>query len=220
MRLLILLAFSSPAFAQRMVPVPFVSCKADTMIGPADAPKPPDKPPLAPAEAAPKLAYYESSVIFGVLAPRGWQCLATMGSAGSTLSVNGPAGATVQLSFRNGETSGRFDVAAVVARVFPAYADFAKSVAGEDLSRKLVYAPYPSDKLTYRSKSLVEFRTPANTEGLGTDAGLSKGALPIDGVAIVLGPPPGLVLLAVRLSPDLAKLAPVIISQVERDAPR
>ena len=219
MRLLMLLALSSSAFAQRLAPVPFVSCKADTMTGPADAPKSPDKPPLAPADTAPQLAYYEWSVTFGVLAPRGWQCLATMGSAGSTLSVNGPAGATVQLSFRNGETSGRFDVAAVVARIFPAYADIAKSIAGEDFARKLVYAPYPSDKLTYKSTAVVEFRTPANTEGLGTDAGLSQRALPIDAVAIVLGPPPGLVLLAVRLPPDLAKLAPVIISQVEHDAP-
>jgi hypothetical protein len=218
MRLLILLALSSQALAQRTAPVPFVGCKADTMTGPTDAPKPPAKPPTAPVEAAPKLAYYESAVGLGVLAPRGWNCYATLGSSGSTLSVNGPAGTTVQLVFRDGETSGRFDVAAVVARVFPDHSDFAKQIADEQFSPKLVYSPYPSDKLTYKSKSVVEFRTPANTEGLGTDAGLTKNELPIDGIAIFRSPPPGLFLLAVRLPADLARLAPVIIAQVERDA--
>jgi hypothetical protein len=44
--------------------------------------------------------------------------------------------------------------------------------------------------------------------------------MPIDGVAILRSPPPGLSLLAVRLPADLAKLAPAIIAQVERDASR
>ena len=218
MRLLFFLAVSFLALAQQVAPVPFVGCKADTMVGAVDAPDPPEKPRVAPASAAPKLAYYQSGVGSGVLAPRGWKCHATMGSSGSTLSINGPAGATVRLIFRDGETSGRFDVAAAVARVFPAYSEFAKSVAEEGIGPAIVFAPYPTDQLIYKSKSVVEFRTPANREGLGTDAGLGKDALPIDGVAIFRSPPPGLFLLALRLPPDLAKVGPAIIAQVEREA--
>ena len=217
MRCAILLALSTLAPAQRMAPVPFVGCKADTMVGPADAPSEPENPPLAAADVAPKLAYYQSAVMSGVLAPRGWQCSATMGSSGSTLLIEGPSGAAVRLIFRDGETSGRYDVASVIARVFPAFADFAKSAGEDGIGPKLVFAPYPADNLTYKNKSVVEFRTPANREGLGTDTGLTRNGLSIEGVAIFLSPPPGLFLLAVRLPPDLARLAPAIVEQVERD---
>jgi hypothetical protein len=72
----------------------------------------------------------------GVLAPRGWHCFSTYGSNGSNLFVSpvpidgkalfsadwkGFMGDVVQLSVMDGGTSGRFEVAKVVARVFPAY---------------------------------------------------------------------------------------------------
>jgi hypothetical protein len=63
---------------------------------------------------------------------------------------------------------------------------------------------------------MVEYETPARTDGLGTDRLIMKGGSPIDGVAILVGKTPGLVLLSVRLSGNLAKLTPEIVRQVER----
>jgi hypothetical protein len=45
-----------------------------------------------------------------------------------------------------------------------------------------------------------------------------KNDIPIAGVAILLPDQPDLVLLSVRLPPGLARLTPVIIRDVERDA--
>jgi hypothetical protein len=61
---------------------------------------------------------------------------------------------------------------------------------------------------------------PSQTKGLGTDRWLSKGPDEIQGVAILSGDVPDLMLLSVRLAPSLSELAPVIVRQVERDAPR
>ena len=78
--------------------------------------------------------------------------------------------------------------------------------------------PYPSDKLAYKSDRIVEYRTPADFEGLGTQSYLVKSANPITGVAILTGKDPDLLHLAVRLRAELTHLAPVIIAQVEREA--
>ena len=80
--------------------------------------------------------------------------------------------------------------------------------------------PYPADKLVYRSPRLVEFRTRAHADGLGTDSWFKQGDDPINGVAILVGANPDLLLLSVRLPPDLASLAPPIIHQLEIDANR
>ncbi|HKV63750.1 MAG TPA: hypothetical protein VJO16_17715 [Candidatus Acidoferrum sp.] len=67
---------------------------------------------------------------------------------------------------------------------------------------------------------MVEYETPANTEGLGTNSRLKKNAYPISGTAILIGDTPDLMFLAVRLSPDLTALASAIIQQLERDVER
>src|SRR5689334_11732862 len=135
-RLLIAITLLVPAAAQKPAPaqrknlsVPFVGCKSDGQVGPIDAPK--KKPmslPLSPKDAH-DLAYYQAADGIGVLAPRGWHCFGTYGSAGMTLYV-GPAtidaehflskggtlfaGPVIQLAVRSGETSGRFAVAQVI----------------------------------------------------------------------------------------------------------
>ena len=78
--------------------------------------------------------------------------------------------------------------------------------------------PYPGDRLTYKSNEIVEYETPAQTEGLGTHSGmLKKNASPISGVAMLLaGEPPDSLLLSVRLPPGMTDLASIIIRQVER----
>lgn len=80
------------------------------------------------------------------------------------------------------------------------------------------FGPYPKDKLIYQSKEMVEYQTPANTDGLGTNSRLKKDADPISGVAILMGQTPDLLLLSARLSRNLADLTPVIVQQVERGA--
>ena len=80
------------------------------------------------------------------------------------------------------------------------------------------FGPYPSDKLTYRGKSVVEFETPANAEGLGTDSRLQMNASLVNGVAILAGKDTDLIQLSARLSGHDRDLVPVIVKQVEREA--
>ena len=87
------------------------------------------------ASAAQKLAYYQASSAPGVLAPQGWHCIGIYGSSGADLLCYASAlrrrsdmfakmaGLPDQryksddITGENG--SGRFDVAQVLARVFP-----------------------------------------------------------------------------------------------------
>jgi hypothetical protein len=79
------------------------------------------------------------------------------------------------------------------------------------------YGPYPSDKLTYRGETVVEYETPPESEGLGTRSWLKKSERSIQGVAILSGKTPDLHHLAVRLPADLAGFAPVIVRQFESE---
>jgi hypothetical protein len=81
-----------------------------------------------------------------------------------------------------------------------------------------VSGPYPKDRLAYKSKSVVEYTTPAQTDGLGTQSWLRKNGSPINGVAILVGETPDMLLLSVRLPSDLTGLTSAIVGQVERDA--
>jgi hypothetical protein len=140
------------------------------------------------AKAAARLAYYKAEAEdgFGVLAPRGWYCFGTYGSNGANLYVSpnpirgddvllgkdgwtGFAGPAVQLSVESGGTSGRFGVARMMARVFPNRHEFVERVIAEGIEPASDFpsGSYPKDKLTYRGKELVEFATPAETEGWG-----------------------------------------------------
>jgi hypothetical protein len=84
--------------------------------------------------------------------------------------------------------------------------------------------PYPNDTLGYRGKTIVEYNTPAQMEGLGNfDSWMAKNDYPIRGAAIIISDSPDnvdgpdLVLLSVRVPPALARLTPVIVGQAERD---
>ncbi|MGA3176757.1 MAG: hypothetical protein ABSE19_05370 [Candidatus Acidiferrum sp.] len=215
--------------------VPFVGCRADGQGGPVDAPNGKSRVLPIAAEAAHRLAYYRAEQGFGVLAPRGWYCFGVYGSNGYALYLSsqqistdnlfsttwsGFAGPVIEIAGESGETSGRFGVARTIARVFPAHKAFVEKVIeeGTEPASSFPFGPYPKDKLTYRSKEIVEYQTPANTDGLGTNSRLKKDASPIRGVAILMGETPDLLLLSVRLSPNLADLTPAIVKQVERDA--
>lgn len=223
------------------VSVPFVGCKADGQAGPIEGPKDTNKLVSIPAESAQKLAYYKAEQGFGVLAPRGWYCFETYGSNGGSLYVSpqpidsqmlfsdkreGFTGPIVQLSGAVADTSGRFEVAQTIARVFPAYMNFTRKVIAEGFGQKgdFPQGPYPKDKLTYKNKSTVIYQTPANTKGLGTDSWLEANASPIDGVATLTfygerkSKIEARILLAARLPSDEANLTPAIIQQVEQEA--
>jgi hypothetical protein len=78
-------------------------------------------------------------------------------------------------------------VARIIARVFPTRKSFVQEVIREGIEPASSFPSgvYPSDVLKYRTKSIVEFRTPGNSEGLGTQSRLLKNANAIDGVVML-----------------------------------
>jgi hypothetical protein len=233
----LLLFAQSKTYAHPQKPlaqVPFVGCASDGQVGPVKAPTGQSKLVPISAETASRLAYYKSEYGFGVLAPRGWSCFGVYGSYGSALYVSpehitasnlfsstwgGFTGPAIELAGETGDTSGRFGVARVIARVFHARRQFVEDVIEEgiELASSFPLGPYPGDKLVYRNDQTVEYETPANTDGLGTNSRLKKSAYPISGVAILTGETPDLMFLAVRLPPDLTDLTSPVIQQPERD---
>jgi hypothetical protein len=189
------------------------------------------------AEASSRLAYYKAEDGVGVLAPRDWHCFGTYGSNGATLYVssdvidtkellstswNGFTGPAIQISSVQGNTSGRFQVARTVARVFPGNEAFVQAVIGEGIepANSFPFGPYPGDILRRRNKNVVEFLTPAQADGLGTASRLRKSDRPIRGVAILFGEEPNLLQLSLRLPEKESDLAEFIILWTEREALR
>jgi hypothetical protein len=228
-------AQGSSSEATEVSRVPYVGCKSDGQQGPVSAPIGVSKVVHIDAKVAQGLAYYESQKDFGVLAPRGWHCFGTYGSNGSSLYVspepidpiktNGFAGPLIQLSFSDGDTSGRYDVAKVIARVFPAHRKFVTNLVKDDTeegveSETFAYGAYPTDRLIYNGDAIVEYQTPAQTDGLGTDSRLLKDENPISGVAILTGENPDLLHLSLRLPPSQVDLTASIIHQLESDTAR
>ncbi|HEY1806520.1 MAG TPA: hypothetical protein VGG45_18755 [Terracidiphilus sp.] len=239
------LADSGAAFAQAKpsggapqspgVMVPFVGCASDGQAGPQAAPIGPSVAVAIPALMAQRLAYYKSDYGPGTLAPRGWKCFSIYGSDGGSLFVSpdpintgelfsmdwkGFTGNVIEISEMVGGTSGRFEVAKIIARVFPAFKAFAQKVIAEGIEPASDFpsGPYPGDKLTYRGKNVVEFETPANADGLGTDSRLQKNASPMEGVAIIVGADTDLVQLSARVPSNDSDLIPAMVGQVEKEA--
>lgn len=232
---------STPPAQKVTVAVPFVGCVSDGQNGTLYAPSG-ESPEIAlPAATADRLAYYKAEFGPGVFAPRGWHCFSIYGSDGSSLYVSpdpidadrywfdangarvdwkGFTGEAIQVALALGGTSGRFQVAKVVARVFPAFKAFAQGVIAEKLepASDFPFGPYATDKLTYRGDNAVEFETPANTDGLGTESNLVKNASPIDGVAVITGEDTNLVQLSARVGAADGDLIAVIEKQMESDA--
>lgn len=214
--------------------LPFVGCKSDGQAGPVEAPTGPSKTLNIPSEAAKRLAFYQGYNGVSVLAPRGWYCFSTYGSSGMNLFVSmkpidssklfsttwkGFSEPAIELALSDGDTSGRFEVAQIIARVFPTHRDFVQSVIAEGIEPKSTFpfGPYPTDNLTYLNHDIVEYQTPAHSDGLGTRSFILKSGDPIGGVAILTGPETSLTMLSVRLPQSLKDLEPIITHQVEAD---
>lgn len=219
-----------------MTQVPFVGCKSDGQDGPlAFLPKSALKAVDLSSELAGHLAYYKAENGSGVLAPRGWHCLSTYGSDGNSLFVSpepinekqllvsdwkGFAGPVIQVADFSGDTSGRFTVAKIIARVFPDRMKFVGNVVSEGIQPASSFpaGPYATDEVQHRGKEIVEFETPANTKGLGSQSRLAINSSPIQGVAILSGEEvPSLVQLSMRLPNSDQSLSRAIVQQLETE---
>jgi hypothetical protein len=121
--------------AKGQVRVPLVGCKSDGQVGLLEAPESGTISVSISRKSAQTLAYYKAASGVGVLAPRGWHCFGTYGSAIDTLSVSAEPinasgrvsgtkdlnGSAVQLRYISGDGPGSISVAEIIARVFPAY---------------------------------------------------------------------------------------------------
>jgi hypothetical protein len=228
------LLFAGMAWGQQTVP--FVGCKSDGQVGPQDVPVHGPVRVTLPEASAKRLAYYQGVSEIGVLGPRGWNCFSVYGSGGDTLLVAPPPfdgekwfraeekdfpGPVIEMALRFGGTSGRFQAAEIISRVFPAYSSFVRNVREMfDLpATEFPTGAFPADKLTYQSQSAVEYTTPAQADGLGTIGLLRKNDSAIQGAAVLVQPDYDAYVLAVRLPRDLEGHAAEIVGRFERDIP-
>ncbi len=204
---------------------PFVGCPAEGMSGPAAAPTGSAIASNLPPSVAGKLAHYAADGM-DVLAPRGWHCIEIYGSGGAFLLVTPEphgadelqsfrplAGPVVELSYLNGWTSGRFDVARVLAHLFPSRRAYVRHVIQEGLepARAFPFGPYPADRLIRHGRSEVEFTTPPGRRGMGTVMDLlDPSFMPVSGMAR-LAKQDGVTLLDVRLAAGSRPLTAAII---------
>jgi hypothetical protein len=155
---------------------------------------------------AARLAVYQAAFGPAIIGPRGWHCFARFGSSGYFLEVrpepfdrrgestggalNGDDRA-ITLKLFDGGTSGRYEVAQIIARMFPAYRKFAETVRDMNAvpRSEFVFAQFPKDNLIRWSDSVVVFETPSNFEGIGTWEGLPMGSESIGGIVVLVGSP-------------------------------
>jgi len=233
--LVLALSARSPLFAQASrtgVSVPFVGCASYGQVEKLEAPKGTSRLVPIGSDEAGALAYYGSADGLGSLAPRDWHCEGVSGSDGSTLYIapetidlltwQGLDGPVVQISRVSGETSGRYEVAEILVRVFPGFRAVGRETL-ESMDLPFPAGPYPHDTLTRRGPKIVEYSTPARRVGLGnSNSWIGKNDLPIRGAAVVLDDPrvavPDVLLLSVRLPPASAGLISAIVGQFERDS--
>jgi len=203
MRFVLLLACPAVAAAAGAeVPqhVPIVGCPANDQMSAAKLQSSASMSAPVQQRVAGQIAYYLAEHSPGVYAPRGWSCRAWYGSNGSALVVTprrleppyfplpmitGPA---VTIDTSDAGTSGRFHVALVAARLFPLVgSEFITRVREEHLISDSSFdvAPYPDDQPRYLSDRFVQYTTPPNRPGLGTDGLLETSDLPVRGLTLL-----------------------------------
>jgi hypothetical protein len=180
--------------------VPAFGCPANDQSGPARLQTGDTMPAPVEPRLAEQIAYYRAENSPGIFAPKDWSCRSWSGSNGSVLVVTPKrieppyfplptiTGAGVMIESSDGGSSGRFHVAIVAARLFPLLgSDFVAHVKQEHLVSDSLFdvEPHPADRLEYLSDRFVEYTTPANTAGLGTDGMFEVSDLPVTGLTIV-----------------------------------
>jgi hypothetical protein len=210
------------------VTVPLVGCETVGPMGSAAAPGDSTMDVAINPAFTDQFAFYQAEQGQGVLAPRGWQCVAMYGrgtvllvvmpkvdraiAAAGKLQIAGPAVA-VESADGTGMSPGKLAVAALCARLFPVRQDWARTTL-EEVGVKAPAGPYAHDVLTYESDVSVQFRTPAKQEGFGTEM-FGQGTDPIDGTALLMGQDS--LLVQVRLPDAQRKLTSSILKQVQQD---
>ena len=123
-------------------------------------------------------------------------------------SENLESGPAVIKSVSLGDTSGRFRVARIGARIFPGARAFVERVRRESISdpKDYVFAPWPSDRIVRLSEFAVSYMTPPGANGLGTAFGLGPRREPVFGLVFLTnvdgGDGPVLEGISVRLDQD------------------
>lgn len=216
---------SSPAVAK--VRIPLVGCKSDGQVGPLEAPGSSTVEVELDARVAERVALYKAMNGSAVLGPRGWSCFGIYGSSASRLYImpqainfddvsrsSGVTGFGIEGSLIDGETSGRFTIAQIAARIFPTQKALVQSVL--DPAVALTLGPFPGDSLRYLNERVVEYETPAGSTGLGTFFQLRPNHDSVRGAVILIDAPHlSLGHLALRLPQGLDDLLPAITRQFE-----
>ena len=193
-------AMASAAIPEIQQRVPAVGCPANDQMGPARLQTGESMPAPVEERMAEQIAYYKAEHSPGVYAPKGWSCRVWDGLNGSVLVVTpkrieppyfplpmitGPA---VMIQSSDGGSSGRFHIAIVAAQLFSLLgSEFITRVRQEHLipDSSFDVEPYPDDQLRYLSDRFVEYTTPPNRTGLGTDGMFEMSNLPVRGLTIL-----------------------------------
>jgi hypothetical protein len=180
--------------------VPVVGCLTNDQAGPARLATHQTMAYPGDQRLAEQISYYSAVHSPGVFAPKGWFCRGWYGSNGSTLivtpqpmappyyplpTITGPA---VMIQTSAGGGTGRFHVGIVAAQLFPLVgAEFIARVRQEQVIADSSFdvEPYADDRLQYLSDRLVQFTTPANRTGLGTDGQFEQSDLPVRGLILL-----------------------------------
>jgi hypothetical protein len=210
-----------------------VGCAQDGQVDFQLPPRLPDTIPVkVPVGTASSLSFYSAheQLDTGVIAPKGWSCFGVYGSSGSTLyvtpiEIEGPIldrakrigrSPAVVSKYVIGDTSGRFTVARMAARLFPQTRSFVESVLSKGLvdTKDFAFEIVSSDTIDRLSDSAITFSTPSGKQGLGTELLESAGDQAISGLVLLDQYAPNgfnLEHLAVRLSAHDGPLASAII---------
>jgi hypothetical protein len=227
----------APKQLTSLVRLPVIGCAAECQGRVVKAPRSGTKALSVSVSYANRLCYYKSQSINGILAPKGWHGFETSGSNGANLFLTPKPvdrgrffqehvifkGPFIQCSQSYADTSGKYEVAETIARLFPSQRAFVKDVIDNFgyHANEFPFGPYPNDKITYRGKNVVEFQTPANADGFGNKCSLAdKNGEAIYGVVILHlknNWPESITHLTIRLDPKDADLRTAIMSQFEKD---
>jgi hypothetical protein len=214
-----------PSTEDVTVVVPFVGCPSDGQTGPAPAPDAESVSLHLDSGVAACTAVYRTEHGPAVLGPRGWTCVGRYGSGQTGVDVtpdpSDPSakieGFGIYATTMNGDTSGRFAVAQIVARVFPVERAFVDRIMAEGFlpAQEFPAGPFPTDRLAYRSDRIVEFQTPAMAHGLGTLFRFAPDADPIRGITILTSEH-DVRHVAIRLPQDMTDVVPFIIREFQQ----
>ncbi len=216
--------------------LPQIGCASDGQVEPTPAPVSSSTHMNLAAQKAARLALYVSPEGMKALAPRGWKCLGLEGSNGSMLFIApeavapdvffkgkwpGFSGPAVTMMWRSGDTSGRFEVAAIAARIFHKQQKFVKRVIAEgtEPASHFPTKPYPHDRLTYDGDRSVDFTTAPGAKGLGTNVWLIPNTCRSSGTVRLVDDTPNLALIDVRLCQRDADLEPFVMNHFKQENP-